>query len=122
MNTSLGYAKRTLNDTSVLLSGGGDKPLSDFIGSISWDSTNKKIKYTPAGASSATDLVTFGSNAFNSTAYLPLTAGSNNVVTGQIYISGGIRPNTNEVCSLGTNSYRWSTVYSKTFSGDEYIV
>lgn len=74
MNTSLGYAKKTLTDTSVLLSGGGDKPLSDFIGSISWDSTNKKIKYTPVGASSATDLVTFGSNAFNSTdisAYYP---------------------------------------------------
>ena len=65
MNTSLGYAKRTLTDTSVLLSGGGDKPLSNFIGSISWDSTNKKITYTPVGGN-ATDLVSFGSYAFKS--------------------------------------------------------
>ena len=68
MNTSLGYSKKTLTDTDVLLSGGGNRPLSDFIGSISWDSTNKKITYTPVG-SSATDLVTFGSNAFTSDSY-----------------------------------------------------
>lgn len=68
MNTSLGYSKKTLTDTDVLLSGGGNRPLSDFIGSISWDSTNKKITYTPVGGN-VTDLVTFGSNAFTSDSY-----------------------------------------------------
>jgi len=60
MNTNLGYSKKTLDNTHVLLSGGGDKPLSDFIGSISWDATNRKIKYTPIGGT-ATDLVTLSS-------------------------------------------------------------
>jgi len=60
MNTSLGYSKRTLTNTDVLLSGGGNKPLSEFIGSISWDATNRKIKYTPVGGS-VTDLVTLSS-------------------------------------------------------------
>lgn len=69
MNTSLGYSKRTLDNTKVLLSGGGDKLLSDFIGSISWDAENRKLKYTPVGGT-ATDLVTLGSNALSSTAYI----------------------------------------------------
>lgn len=83
MNTNLGYSKKTLTDTDVLLSGGGNKPLTDFIGSISWDATNRKLKYTPVGGS-ATDLVTFGSNAFNSVAYLPLAGGT---MTGTEYFN-----------------------------------
>jgi hypothetical protein len=57
MKTIEGYSKEKHTDTSVLLAGGGAKALSDFIGSLTWDSTNKKIKYTPVGGS-ATDLVT----------------------------------------------------------------
>ena len=57
MKTIEGYSKEKYTNTSVLLAGGGTKALSDFIGSLSWDSTNKKIKYTPVGGS-ATDLVT----------------------------------------------------------------
>ena len=57
MKTIEGYSKEKYTNTSVLLAGGGAKALSDFIGSLSWDSTNKKIKYTPVGGS-ATDLVT----------------------------------------------------------------
>ena len=86
MNTSLGYAKRTLTDTNVLLSGGGDKPLSDFIGSISWDETNRKIKYTPVWGS-AIDLVTFGTGAFDSTGYLPLSGGT---ITGDLTVNGDL--------------------------------
>lgn len=57
MKTIEGYSKEKYTNTSVLLAGGGAKSLSDFIGSLSWDSTNKKIKYTPVGGST-TDLVT----------------------------------------------------------------
>ena len=58
MKTIEGYSKEKYTNTSVLLAGGGAKALSDFIGSLSWDSTNKKIKYTPASGESETDLVT----------------------------------------------------------------
>ena len=57
MKTIEGYSKEKYTNTSVLLAGGGAKALSDFIGSLSWDSTNKKNKYTPVEGS-ATDLVT----------------------------------------------------------------
>lgn len=57
MKTIEGYSKEKYTDTSVLLAGGGAKALSGFIGSLTWDSTNKKITYTPVGGS-ATDLVT----------------------------------------------------------------
>lgn len=66
MNTSLGYAKKTLTNSNVLLSGGGDKALSEFIGSLNWDSTNKKLQYKSASSTDFTDLITFGSNAFTS--------------------------------------------------------
>lgn len=66
MNTSLGYAKKTLTNSNVLLSGGGDKALSEFIGSLNWDSTNRKLQYKSASSTNFTDLITFGSNAFTS--------------------------------------------------------
>ena len=47
--------------------------------SISYDSTTKKLKQTKNGTT--TDVVTFGSNAFNSTSYLPLIGGT---VTGDV--------------------------------------
>ena len=76
MNTSLGYSKKTLTNSNVLLSGGGDKALSEFIGSLNWDSTNKKLQYKSASSTDFTDLITFGSNAFDSTSYLPLSGGT----------------------------------------------
>lgn len=81
MNTSLGYSKRTLTDSNVLLSGGGDKALSEFIGSLNWDSTNKKLQYKSASSTDFTDLITFGARAFDSTSYLPLSGGT---MTGDI--------------------------------------
>ena len=61
MKTIEGYSKEKYTDTSVLLAGGGAKALSDFVGTLSWDSTNKKIQYTPIGGT-ATDLVTLSWN------------------------------------------------------------
>lgn len=75
MKTFDGFLKRKLGDSNVLLAGGDHKALSDFIGSISYDSSTRKIKYTPVGGS-ATDLVTFGTLAFDSTSYLPLSGGT----------------------------------------------
>lgn len=50
-----------------------------YLTAVGYDSTNKKIYYIKNGSN--TDVVTFGSNAFNSTSYLPLAGG---VMTGNI--------------------------------------
>lgn len=81
MKTFDGYKKRTLTDSNLLLASGGDKPLSDFIGTLNWDSTNRKLQYKKVGDTSWNDLVTFGSNALNSISYLPTTGGT---MTGDI--------------------------------------
>ena len=80
MKTIEGYSKEKYTNTSVLLAGGGTKALSDFIGSLSWDSTNKKIKYTPVGGS-ATDLVTLSwDNIANKPTSLPANGGDADTV------------------------------------------
>ena len=59
MNTHAGYSKRTLADTNVLLTGGGDKSLADFLGGIQYVSASNKIQIkTAANNASWTDLVT----------------------------------------------------------------
>ena len=45
MKTFDGYSKEKFSDTSVLLAGGGSKELSNFIGTLNWDSTNRKLQY-----------------------------------------------------------------------------
>ena len=76
MKTIEGYSKEKYTNTSVLLAGGGAKALSDFIGSLSWDSTNKKIKYTPVDGS-AIDLVTLSwDNIANKPTSLPANGGN----------------------------------------------
>ena len=80
MKTIEGYSKEKYTNTSVLLAGGGTQALSDFIGSLSWDSTNKKIKYTPVGGS-ATDLVTLSwDNIVNKPTSLPANGGDADTV------------------------------------------
>lgn len=80
MKTIEGYSKEKYTNTSVLLAGGGAKALSDFIGSLSWDSTNKKIKYTPIGGS-VTDLVTLSwDNIANKPTSLPANGGDADTV------------------------------------------
>lgn len=56
MNTKLGYNKLLLDNNNVLLSGGGDKPLSDFIGYLQFASN--KIQYKKFGDTNWTDLAT----------------------------------------------------------------
>ena len=51
-----GFIKDGSTSSKVLLGDGTDKNLSDFIGSLNWDSTNKKIQYKKIGDSSWTDL------------------------------------------------------------------
>ena len=76
MKTIEGYSKEKYTNTSVLLAGGGAKAISDFIGSLSWDSTNKKTKYTPVEGS-ATDLVTLSwDNIANKPTSLPANGGN----------------------------------------------
>ena len=119
MKTIEGYSKEKYTNTSVLLAGGGTQALSDFIGSLSWDSTNKKIKYTPVGGS-ATDLVTLSwDNIANKPTSLPANGGNADTVDnkhastllhldGYYYIPGN-----------GTNSSTklWSKIGSITFTG-----
>lgn len=46
----------------------------DYVTAITYDSTNRKLQQSKGGGT-ATDIVQFGTNAFNSTAYLPLSGG-----------------------------------------------
>ena len=84
MNTHTGYSKKTLTDTSVLLAGGGDKPLSSFIGSIQYNSTSHKITYTTA-AGVAADLVTLVTTDEN----VKQSPQNNNVNRPLMMINGG---------------------------------
>jgi hypothetical protein len=58
MNNHAGYSKTTLTDTNVLLAGGGDKSLADFLGGIQYVSASNKIQYRAADTNTWTDLVT----------------------------------------------------------------
>ena len=59
MNTHEGYSKKTISDANVLLAGGGDKSLADFLSGIQYVSASKKIQYkTAADNASWQDLVT----------------------------------------------------------------
>jgi len=56
MNTYQGYSKKKLDNTLVLLAGGGDKSLADFLGGIRISSS--KIQYKTADSAAAwTDLI-----------------------------------------------------------------
>ena len=138
MKTIEGYSKEKYTNTSVLLAGGGAKALSDFIGSLSWDSTNKKIKYTPVGGS-ATDLVTLSwDNIANKPTSLPANGGNADTVDNKhasdfmpssgSYISG------TTVADVKTNLLNYfrnkpatTTAYTQStfvnnFENDSYIV
>ena len=81
MHTLNGYQKSILENTSVLLAGGGDKLLTDFIGTLNWDSTNRKLQYKKVGDTNYTDLVTFGSNALGSSIAWDNVTGKPNVLS-----------------------------------------
>lgn len=89
------FVKTDSNNTKVLLGGGNDKNLSDFVGTVSYNSSTKKLQYTPIGGT-ASDIVTFGDRAFDSTAYLPLTGGT---MTGNLYLKGSANLVTNSAGS-----------------------
>lgn len=107
MKTIEGYSKEKYTNTSVLLAGGGAKALSDFIGSLSWDSTNKKIKYTPIGGNT-TDLVTLSwDNIANKPTSLPANGGDADTVDGyhasSFYKIKSLRSDVDSIYNL-----RWS--------------
>ena len=97
MKTFDGYKKRNLTDKDyALLAGGGHKALDTLFSALSSDTTNA-IKITVGGTekSITTDTLKtslgLGSNAYTSTAYLPLAGGT---LTGTLTIS-----------TTGTGSY-----------------
>ena len=107
MKTIEGYSKEKYTNTSVLLAGGGAKALSDFIGSLSWDSTNKKIKYTPVEGS-AIDLVTLSwDNIANKPTSLPANGGDADTVDGyhasSFYKIKSLRSDVDSIYSLRWN-------------------
>lgn len=108
MKSYNGYLKRKLGDSYVNLTNGGHKSLGDFLGSIQWDSTNKKIQYKASNASNWSDLLQFGSNAFNSTDYVNV---SGDTMTGRLAIK---RTNTDNgghiVINDVTTSNSWPRV------------
>lgn len=77
------------------------------VTSLAYDSTNRKITYK-VSEGTAQDLVTFGTNAFNSTAYLPTAGGT---VTGNLILSG-------TVSSATTGS---TAAYNESLAGPKLI-
>ena len=114
MKTIEGYSKEKYTDTSVLLAGGGAKALSGFIGSLSWDSTNKKIKYTPANGGSETDLVTLNWENISGKP-INFKAYSGSLASGGWKIMQGNNSSPSIAISYNNNSAAWnSETYSAT--------
>lgn len=80
MRSYSGFKKKSLTNKYLLLANGEDKSLGDFVGSVSYNSSTKKLQYTPIGGS-ATDIVTFGDRAFDSGSYVTTNTTQN--ITGQ---------------------------------------
>ena len=82
-----GYFKKDI-DNNVLLSKGGNKALSDFIGSLYFDSETNTLQYKSATDTTYTDLFQLGARAFDSTEYLPLSGGTINSDSYSIILNG----------------------------------
>ena len=78
---SLVIADLPVGTTSNDVAAGDHNHDSTYLTAVGYDSENKKIYYTKNNTN--TDVITFGSNAFNSTAYLPLSGGT---MTGNIHL------------------------------------
>lgn len=92
MKTFDGYKKRNLTDKDyALLAGGGHKALDTLFSALSSDTTNA-IKITVGGTEKSISTSTLktslglGSNAYTSTAYLPLAGGT---MTGALNFKNG---------------------------------
>lgn len=126
MKSFNGYKKKNLTDVNVLLSGGGEKSLGNFIGSLNWDSTNRKLQYKSASATTWSDLVTFGERAMDSTAYLPLSGGT---LTGALtikgvtdtgqYSQGGFNKAYANIILQGDNTYGVSGIVFKSMKAND---
>lgn len=122
MKTFDGYSKEKFSDTSVLLAGGGSKELSNFIGTLNWDSTNRKLQYKKIGDTNWSDLATFGSNALNSTSYLPLTGGAINgnlIVNGNTTFKGST---SSAIVTDGDSNIVFDTLNNIVYTGDTSLL
>ena len=134
MKTFDGYKKRNLTDKDyALLAGGGHKALDTLFSALSSDTTNA-IKITVGGTekSITTDTLKtslgLGSNAYTSTAYLPLAGGT--MTKGSHVIFPGTSTDTNyggsiefrEVNYVTTSQTDWSYAPGITFHWGGYSV
>lgn len=109
MNTHAGYSKKKLDDTLVLLAGGGDKSLADFLGGIRVSSS--KIQYKTADAAASwTDLVTLSTTDENvkqvddnTNSYIPIVLRNG---TGTSTITSSVRTVDTVTINPSTNSLR----------------
>jgi len=84
MNTHEGYSKKKLDNDNVLLAGGGEKSLADFLGGIRISSS--KIQYKAADSAAAwTDLITL----VNTDENVKQTPKTDNVNRPLMMINGG---------------------------------
>lgn len=127
MNTHAGYSKRTITDTNVLLAGGGDKSLADFIGGIQYVSASKKIQIkTAASGASWTDLVTLVTTDEN----VKQTPKTDNANRPLMMINGGTSTGTQTSTSMfSTGIYANASTkmitaagFIKTGSDDTYVL
>ena len=132
MKTFDGYKKRNLTDKDyALLAGGGHKALDTLFSALSSDTTNA-IKITVGGAEKSISTSTLktslglGSNAYTSTAYLPLAGGTMTGAltikgvtdTGQ-YSQGGFNKAYANIILQGDNTYGVSGIVFKSMKAND---
>ena len=98
MNTHEGYSKKKLSNDNVLLAGGGEKSLTEFLGGIRISSS--KIQYKAADAAASwTDLITLvntdenvkqvdNNNDQNSPVLLKNGTGTGTITSSSIFADG----------------------------------
>ena len=97
------------NNIGITAAMGGGSDGWGIIGTGTNDNGRLKIYVTDNGT---TDWIDFEFRDYSGTTYTPLSMTGN-----QVLFASNIRPTTNNTYSLGTNDYKWSSIYATTFYG-----
>ena len=97
------------NNIGITAAMGGGSDGWGIIGTGTNDNSRLKIYVTDNGT---TDWIDFEFRDYSGTTYTPLSMTGN-----QVLFASNIRPTANNTYSLGTNDYKWSSIYATTFYG-----
>lgn len=97
------------NNIGITAAMGGGSDGWGIIGTGTNDNGRLKIYVTDNGT---TDWIDFEFRDYSGTIYTPLSMTGN-----QVLFASNIRPTANNTYSLGTNDYKWSSIYATTFYG-----